>query len=297
MSLVSELRRRNVLRMAVLYAVAAWLIVQVAEVLIDLAKLPEWIGTTTLALLAIGFPIALIFSWFYEITPAGISLEKDVARGDSITHVTGRRLDFIVISLLCAAVILFAYDKWWIGAPPITSIAVLPLVNLSGDPEQEYFTDGMTEALTAELGRIKALRVISRTSAMHYKATDKLLPEIARELGVDALLEGSVLRAGDEVRITVQLVHGPTDQHLWSRNFQRDLQDILALQGEVARAIAEEIQITLTPQTETLLARARTVDPEAYTLWLKGNFHLGGLNEASFRRALALYKEEYQEQT
>ena len=187
----------------------------------------------------------------------------------------------------------------WVGSSflgtstsaPIRSIAVLPLDNLSRDPNQEYFTDGMTEALTAELGRIKALRVISRTSAMHYKATDKLLPEIARELKVDALLEGSVLRAGDEVRITLQLVHGPTDRHLWSKTYQRDLQDVLALQGEVARAIAEEMQITLTPQAETQLARARTVDPKAYQLWLKGNFHLGKLNEESFTNALRLFQE------
>jgi hypothetical protein len=147
MGLVSELRRRNVLRMVVLYVVAAWVIIQVAEVLIDLAKLPDWIGTTTLALLTVGFPIALIFSWFYEITPQGISLEKDVERGESITHVTGRRLDFIVISLLCAAVILFAYDKWWMGGPPEKSIAVLPFTNMSGDPQQEYFSDGISEEL------------------------------------------------------------------------------------------------------------------------------------------------------
>ncbi len=130
MGLVSELRRRNVFRMAVLYAIAAWLIMQVAEVIIDLADLPHWIGPTILGLLAVGFPIALILSWFYEITPEGISLEKDVDRAESITHMTGRRLDFIVISLLCAAVILFAYDKWWIGGPPQQSIVVLPFVNM-----------------------------------------------------------------------------------------------------------------------------------------------------------------------
>ena len=144
MRLISELRRRNVLRMAALYAVAAWLIVQVAGVLIDLANLPDWIGTTVLWLLAIGFPIALIFSWFYEITPAGISLEKDVDRSESITHVTGRRLDFIVISLLCAAVILFAYDKWWIDGPPEKSIAVLAFENMSDDANNEYFSEGLS---------------------------------------------------------------------------------------------------------------------------------------------------------
>ena len=128
MSLLSELRRRNVFRMAVLYAVAAWLIMQVVGVVMDLATLPDWIGPTTLGLLAVGFPIALIFSWFYEVTPAGISLEKDISRSDSLTHVTGRRLDFIVIALLGAAVILFAYDKWWIGEPPEKSIASSPSV-------------------------------------------------------------------------------------------------------------------------------------------------------------------------
>ncbi len=174
---------------------------------------------------------------------------------------------------------------------PITSIAVLPLDNLSGEPEQEYFTDGMTEALVAELGQIKALRVISRTSSEQFKDTDKLLPEIAHELGVDALVEGSVLLAGDEVRITLQLVHGPTDQHLWSRHFQRDLRDVLALQREVAQTIAEEIRMTLTPQEQSRLAEASVVDPETYTLCLKGNFHLTRSSEESFRKALALYQQ------
>ncbi len=165
MRLISELRRRNVFRMAVLYAVAAWLIMQVAGVLIDLAKLPDWIGTTILWLLAVGFPIALIFSWFYELTPEGLSLEKDVDRSESITHVTGRRLDFIVISLLCAAVILFAYDKWWIGGPPEKSIAVMPFENMSADPDQEYFSDGISEELLNLLSKIPQLTVISRSSA------------------------------------------------------------------------------------------------------------------------------------
>jgi len=221
---------------------------------------------------------------------------------------TGRRRIALpaFLGLIVIAALYVAYRSMFINtteSPQLTaegttqtepsrySIAVLPLINLSSDPEQEYFTDGMTEVLTAALGRIEALRVISRTSAMRYKATDKLLPEIARELNVDALVEGSVLRVGDEVRITLQLVHGPTDRRLWSESYERDLRDILALQGEVTRAIAEEIQIALTPQLETRLARARTVDPEAYQLWLKGNFHLNKQNEESFRKALALFQE------
>ena len=173
----------------------------------------------------------------------------------------------------------------------VNSIAVLPFVNMSSDPEREYFSDAMTEVLTGELGRIKALKVISRTSAMHYKTTDKLLPEIARELGVDALLEGSVLPVGDEVRITLHLVHGATDRQLWSKNYERDLRDVLVLQADVTRDIAEEIRITLTPQTEIRLARAQTVDSEAYQLWLKGTFYLGKLDEESFRKGLASFQE------
>ncbi len=184
MRLVSELRRRNVLRMAVLYVVAAWLILQVAEVLIALAKLPDWIGTTTLILLAVGFPIALVFSWFYELTPEGISLEKDVKPGESMTHVTGRRLDFIVISLLCAAVILFAYDKWWTGPPPEKSIAVLAFENMSGDPEQEYFSDGISEELLNLLAQIPELTVISRSSAFSFKGQNIAIPAVAEQLNV-----------------------------------------------------------------------------------------------------------------
>ena len=291
MKLVSELKRRNVLRMAVLYAVAAWLIMQVAEVVMTLAVLPDWTGRITLTLLALGFPIALIFSWFYELTPEGISLEKDIKVGESITHVTGRRLDFVVIAMLCAAVLMFAYDKWWISGPPVTSIAVLPLDDFSADAEQQYLADSMTEVLTAELGQIESLRVTSRTSAMQYKDTNKLLPQIAGELNVDAIVEGSIQPAGDKVRFTLQLIDGRTDRHLWARSYHRDLRDILTLQGEIAKAIADEIQVTLTPQTEARLARDRSVDSEALRLWAVGNHHLMGLNDDSFSKALQSFIE------
>ena len=138
----------------------------------------------------------------------------------------------------------------------IKAIAVPPLTNLSRDPEQDYFTDGMTEALITDLAQIGALRVISRTSAMRYKGTDKPLPQIARELNVDALVEGSVLRAGDRVRISAQLIHAATDQHLWAKSYERDLRDVLALQAEVARAVAGEVQIKLTPQEQARLTRS-----------------------------------------
>jgi TolB-like protein/Tfp pilus assembly protein PilF len=273
MGLVSELRRRNVFRMAVLYAVAAWLIMQVADVLIDLAKLPDWIGTTTLGLLAVGFPIALVFSWFYELTPEGISLEKDVGSGESITHVTGRRLDFIVISLLCAAVILFAYDKWWVGPPPEQSIAVLPFSNRSAMAEDAYFVDGIHDDILTQLAKISSFgKVISRTSTEHYRDTSKPIAQIGQELGVATILEGGVQRAGDRVRINVQLIEAATDKHLWAETYDRQLtvENIFRVQEEIARAVTGSLRVTLTPEEHDMLAKLPTGSLEAYRLYQLG---------------------------
>jgi TolB-like protein/Tfp pilus assembly protein PilF len=291
MRLFSEIKRRNVHRMAVLYGVTTWLIMQAAEVVMTLAALPEWTGRLTLLLLALGFPVALVLSWFYELTPEGISLEKDVETSESITHVTGRRLDFVVIALLCAAVLVFAYDKWWVSGSPVTSIAVLPLDEFGADVGQQYLADSMTDVLTAELGQIKGLRVMSRTSAMRYKDTEKLLPAIAKELGVDAIVEGSIQPVGDAVRFTMQLIDGRTDRHLWARSYHRDLGDILTLQGEIARAIADEIHVVLTPQTEARFARERRTDSETARSWAVGNFYLKGSDEASFNKGLQAFIE------
>ena len=177
------------------------------------------------------------------------------------------------------------------SAPRIDSLAVLPLANLSGEPEQEYFADGMTEELITDLAKIRALKVISRTSVMQYKGVRKPLPLIARELGVDAVIEGSVLREGNQVRITVQLIHGKTDQHLWVDSYQRELRGVMALQSEVAQAIANEIKVELTPQEQAQLTSTRPVNPEAYQLYLKGNFQLLKNNEEAFRRAIEYFEQ------
>jgi TolB-like protein len=162
---------------------------------------------------------------------------------------------------------------------------VLPLENLSHDPEQEYFADGMTEALITELSKISALKVISRTSVMQYKGIKKPMPQIARELGVDGVVEGSVAREGEQVRITVQLIHGPTDKHLWAESYQREMRGILALQGEVARAIANEVRVKLTPQEEGRLASARPVNPAAYEAYLRGRYHWNRRTGQDLRKA------------
>jgi serine/threonine-protein kinase len=174
-----------------------------------------------------------------------------------------------------------------VAAPPrIESLAVLPLENLSRDPEQEYFADGMTDALIAELGQIGSLRVISRTSAMRYKKTDKPLPQIARELNVDALIEGSVLRSGDRVRVTAQLIGAVPERHLWARSYERDLRDVLTLQSEVAQAIANEIRIKVTPQVQARLARARPVSPEAHEAYLKGLYYRNLRTEDGLKKSI-----------
>jgi TolB-like protein/Tfp pilus assembly protein PilF len=199
---------------------------------------------------------------------------------------TSRR-KFLVAGMLAVLVAGLALNLRWVRgrllrepAPLLVrSLAVLPLTNLSGDPQQDYFADGMTEALITNLGKISALRVISRTSVMRYKQTRKPLPEIARELGVDALVEGTVMRSGDRVRITANLLHAGTDRHLWAETYERDLRDVLALQAEVAGAIVDEIKIKVTPLEQARLASARPVNPEAYEAYLKGRSTLEGWTE------------------
>jgi TolB-like protein len=207
-----------------------------------------------------------------------------------------RRTPHVLVGVLLGvgliAMIGYAGFKRWFkdsnARPEMRSIAILPLQNLSGDPGQDYLADGMTEELIADLGQVSALRVISRTSAMTYKGTKKTLPEIARELRVDSIVEGSMVREGNQVRITAQLIDARTDHHIWAGNYVRDLTSVLALQGEVAQAIANEISITMTPQEQARLARARPVNGEAQDLYLQGK-HL--LNEGDPQKAIGYLQE------
>jgi len=294
MSLVSELRRRNVFRMAVLYVVAAWLIMQVADAVIGLANLPEWIGPTILGLLAIGFPIALIFSWFYELTPEGISLEKDVQTVESSTRVTGRRMDFIVISLLCAAVIMFAYDKWSVPEPPEQSVAVLPFTNMISDPEMEYFSDGVTETLLDALAQLPDLKVPARTSAFFFKGKSIDIREIAAQLGVSNILEGSVQRDGNKIRVVAQLIEARTGFHLWSNTYDRDMNDIFEVQDDIANMVARAMQVTLTDDKDRGGSKIQTVSTTnvaAYEKYLKGVQQKNIFSHTSLRLAEMSFKE------
>jgi TolB-like protein len=285
MSLIAELKRRNVFRVGVAYAIVAWLLVEVASVVLPTFEAPEWIMKVFTFLVLLGFPLTLVMAWAFELTPEGIKRETAVDPAESITQRASRKLNFAIIGLLAIALIFVVVDHYVLeaepeespgGVPPtIRSLAVLPLENLSGQKEQEYFTVGMTEAVISQLAKIASLSVVSRTSVMQYTGVRMPMGEIASKLGVDAVVEGSVLRADDVVRITVQLIDARNDRHLWAESYERNLRDVLALQGEVARAIAREIQLVLSPADRERLAIARPVNPEAYEAFLKGNY-LGG---------------------
>jgi len=281
MPIVEELKRRNVFRVAIAYVIIAWLILQVGDTLAPALHLPEAVNTALAFFLILGFPLAIFLAWAYELTPEGLKREHEIDRSRSITHVTSRKLDFIIIGAMALALLYFAVTHDWRGeqqtvAPgEITSIVVLPLDNLMRDPQQDYFVDGMHDALITELSKIRALRVISRTSAMHYRNTKKTVPEIALELGVDAIVEGSVLRVGDTVRVTAQLIKASSDRHLWADNYDRELSDILALHSDLAQAIVGEIKVAVTPEEESRFANPRSVNPEVYELYLKGHYLCG----------------------
>ncbi len=211
----------------------------------------------------------------------------------------GRRFVIMAAVLVALAAVLIVVNMWsWRarllggrGEPPIRSLAVLPLSNLSGDPQQDYFADGMTDALITDLAKLHEVKVISRTSVMQFKDVRKPLPEVARALGVDGILEGSVQRSGTRVRITVQLIRGPSDTHLWAESYERNTHDVLTLQGEIAQAVAREIKVALTPEESTHLTRARPVNPEAYELYLKGQYHYYKWNPEDFQKAVDYFQK------
>ncbi len=285
---MAELRHRRVFRVAVVYAGVAFIIIQIIDGAFDYLPIPDWVGTAIIVALLVGFPIAVALAWAFDITDKGIVRTK----GKTQAPATSRRPILTNWTLGIVAALAIIVAAWALlrepspGGGAITSIAVLPLENLMNDPDQDYFVDGMHEALISELGKISALRVISRTSVMQYKQAPKPLPEVARELNVDAVVEGSVLRAGDRVKITAQLVGTQPERHLWTDNYTRDLVDILELHSEVAQAIANEIEVTMTPGERARLTESRKISPEAHEHYLKGLHHWNKRTEEGFERAL-----------
>jgi len=274
--LFEELKRRNVFRVAIAYVIVAWLLLQVGDALAPALRLPNWVNSVLAFFLILGLPVAIFFAWAFELTPEGIKPEKEVDRSESMTRVTGRKLDFVIIGVLAIAVVLFAVDKF-VLAPDTTSadseiqpsVAVLPFVDMSPDKDQEYFSDGIAEELLNQLTKLRGLHVAGRTSSFSFKGKDDDLRVIAEKLNVAHILEGSVRKAGNRVRITVQLIKATDGYHLWSQTFDRDLNDVFAIQEETAIAVAKALSITL-GVGEGDLGVGGTRNFEAYDAYLAG---------------------------
>ena len=283
-SVWGELKRRNVVRVAMAYAIVAWFLIEVSATTFPILKLPEWAVTLVTVLLIIGYPVALILAWAYEMTPEGLKKERDVDRSESIAHRTGRKLNFVIIVALSIALIMFAVDKFvgistteTVGdsAPEITataaqqSIAVLPFVNMSANKEQEYFADGLSEELLNLLAQNRSLKVTARTSSFAFKGQNKNISEIAEILNVKTVLEGSVRRANNRLRINAKLINAADGYNLWSQSYDREMADVFELQED----IAEEIITALRGQLDVgdMPGRGRPTDNmDAYNLYLQG---------------------------
>jgi TolB-like protein/Tfp pilus assembly protein PilF len=278
----AELKRRNVVRMAGLYLVGAWLLTQVTSTVLPMFGAPDWLPRSVVMLLAIGFVPALIFSWIFELTPEGLKRDEDVRPEQSIAPQTARRMDRMIIVVLLLALGYFTVDKFLLAprraAAPgelsstasSKSIAVLPFENLSSDKENAYFADGIQDEILTRLSKIAALKVISRTSTQKYKSAPENLREVGQQLGVANLLEGSVQKIGNAAHINVQLIRVATDEHLWAESYNRKLDDIFAVEGEVATAIADQLNAKLTGSEKESLTIKPTSNPQAYDAYLRG---------------------------
>ena len=281
-SVWDELKRRNVIKVAIAYVIVAWLTLQIGDTLGPALRLPEAVNTALAFFLILGFPLAVFFAWAFELTPEGIKKEKDVDRSQSITHVTGRKLDFIIIGVMAFAIAYFLADKFvWVDEKPNTtvavseerpSVAVLPFANRSANEDDAFFVDGIHDDLLSHISKIGSLKVISRTSVLQYRDTTKTIPQIAEELGVATVLEGGVQRAGEQVRINVQLIDARKDEHLWSEIYDRQLSaaNIFTVQSEIATAIAEALQAALSPEEQDRLTTIPTQNLAALEAYFLG---------------------------
>ncbi|NOR19531.1 MAG: hypothetical protein GQ538_05530 [Xanthomonadales bacterium] len=303
MSLFDELKRRNVFKVGVAYVITAWLLLQLTEVLVGLLELPENAGKYVILLLVIGFPVALFFAWAFELTTEGIKKEKDVDRSESITRVTGRKLDFAIIAILMVALSYFAFDKFVLSArqnslptqaampvepePKEKSIAVLPFVNMSSDTEQEYFSDGISEEILNALAKVKELKVAGRTSSFAFKGQNLDLRQIGETLGVENILEGSVRKSGKQIRITAQLIQVEDGFHLWSETYDRELTNVFAIQDEISTAILKQLKLQLLDSEKSAIT-ATTTDTRAYEQFLLAKQRIYDRNKLSLEAAAKL---------
>lgn len=312
MNFISELKRRNVIRMAGLYLVGAWLITQVAGTVLPMFDAPAWVARSIVTALAIGFIPAMIFAWVFELTPEGLKRDSDVPEEQSIAPQTARRMERLIIALFAVALIFFAFDKFVLApkreaASVATalqaaktkadsaknviadkSIAVLPFVNMSADKDNEYFSDGISEEILNALTKVRDLKVAGRTSSFFFKGKNESLTKIGKTLGVAHVLEGSVRKQGDKVRITAQLIRTKDGFHLWSETYDGDLSNVFALQEKIAQAITSKLQVILQDAQKTNLVKVGTSNTEAYSLYLQASAIFNRREGARFAEAIKM---------
>jgi TolB-like protein/Flp pilus assembly protein TadD len=296
LSIFNELKRRNVFKVGIAYVVVAWLVAQVLQLVFESFGTPDWAIKTVLVLLATGLPFALFFAWAFEMTPEGLKREHEVDRSQSTVAQTGNKLNHLISALMALALAYFAYDKFMLSGdreaalieattqtvteqaasvdiPTETdkSIAVLPFVNMSSDPEQEYFSDGISEELLNGLAKIESLQVAARTSSFSFKGQNLPVGEIAKVLGVGHILEGSVRKSGTQIRVTAQLIRASDGFHMWSETYDRELVNIFAIQDDISKAIVDALKISLKTGNGNLV-ETQTTNMEAYEALLQGRF-------------------------
>jgi len=297
----AELKRRNVYKVAVAYIVAGWALSQGIAQVFPVFDIPNWVIRLIVVLIVVGLPIALVLSWMFEITPEGI---KRTGAADAVgQHSRGHTWIYIVIVAAAFSIGLFFLGRYSAGnkesgLPPAAagslpekSIAVLPFENLSRDPDNAYFAEGVQDEILTRLAKVADLKVISRTSTQHFKSAPENLRDIAKQLGVTNILEGSVQKAADQVRVNVQLINAMTDAHMWADTYDRKLTDIFAVESEIAKTIAETLQARLTGSEKSLIAKTPTVNPEAYELYLKGRFFWNKRTGDDLRKSIEYLKQ------
>ncbi len=311
MSLLKELKRRNVLRVGTAYIIVSWLVIQVVETVFPAFGFGDAAVRLVTIVLAIGLIPALILAWVFEITPEGLKKEKDVDRSQSITPQTSKRLDRMIMVVLVVALGYLAIDKFVLSESREASIAeearqagrteaqvesysdksiaVLAFVNMSADPEQEYFSDGIAEEILNGLAQLPDLRVAARTSAFSFKGKNIDIRQIGETLNVNHVLEGSVRKAGDRLRITAQLINVDNGYHLWSETYDRQIDDIFAIQEEIAQAVVAALEVTLGLEEEASLVQQGTTNTEAYNWFLRGTFYIGQQSSDAFEKAIDSY--------
>ena len=317
MSFFNELKRRNVFKVGVAYLITAWLLVQVADMLLDNMDAPPWVLQAIFVVLLVGLFVTLLVAWAFELTPEGIKKEKDIDRSQSITPQTGRKLNAAIMIILVLALGYFAWDKFMVRPmqetavvvsdspadavaeatlPTDKSLAVLPFDNRSNQEDDEFFTSGIHDDLLTQLAQISSLRVISRTSVVQFKDTSKSIREIAELLGVATILEGGVQRAGNQVRINMQLIDAATDAHLWAQTYDRELtaNNVFKIQSEVATAVTEAMRATLSPEEQQRINSVPTENMQALEEYFKGRAELDQRTKPAIESSRLRFEEARQ---